>query len=94
MCEISVEEAEEVMRYAEENAKNIAWNRKIDIIYLHDGKMKVLCTDGNEYTGICIGDCLGTDADGEDVDGIRFMTDSGEEIDLIEDEILKVEFVD
>lgn len=70
------------------------WNRKIDQIELSDKRMKVTCKDGTEYIGKSIGDCQGTDADGEDVDGVRFETDKGIEYDFIEDEIEKVEFLD
>lgn len=72
----------------------IEWNRKIDKIFLYDGKMTVTCKNGKKYTGRSIGDCQGTDADGEDVDGVRFETDDGKEYDFIEDEIEKIEFLD
>lgn len=91
---ISLEEAEETIQEAEEKLKNAKWNRKIDIVYLYEGRMKILCTDNTEYIGICIGDCLGTDKNGEDVDGVRFETDLGEEIDLIDDNIERIEFLD
>lgn len=92
--EISLEEAEETLREVEEKLKNVEWNRKVDIVYLHEGRMKILCTDNTEYTGICIGDCLGTDKNGEDVDGVRFETDSGERIDFIDNDIERIEFLD
>lgn len=90
---VSMEEVEETINEAEEKLKDVEWNRKIDIIYLHEGKMKIICKDNTEYIGICIGDCLGTDKNGEDVDGIRFELDSGEEIDFIDDDIKSVEFL-
>ena len=88
------EEAERIIQEAEEKLKKVEWNLKIDIVYLHEGKMKIICTDNTEYVGTCIGTCLGTDKNGEDVDGVRFETESGTEIDLIDDDIDKIEFLD
>lgn len=70
------------------------WKRKIDQIELSDKRMTVTCKNGKQYTGRSIGDCQGTDANGEDVDGVRFETDDGKEYDFIEDEIEKIEFID
>ena len=70
------------------------WTRKIDKIEFYEGRMRITCTYGDVITGRYIGSCLGTDADGEDVDGIRFETDNGKEYDLIEDEIEKIEYLD
>lgn len=70
------------------------WTRKIDKVFFYNGKMRITCTDGNILIGKSIGDCLGTDADGEDADGVRFETDNGKEYDLIEDDIEKIEYLD
>jgi hypothetical protein len=70
------------------------FNTKIDQIEMYDGKMKIICLDGDILIGKCIGNCLGTDESGEDVDGVRFLTDDGREEDLIEDDIKSVEFLD
>lgn len=94
MENLSTKEVNTIIKETEENLKNSKWDRKIDTIYMYDGRMKIICNDDTEYTGICIGDCLGTDKSGEDVDGIRFETDSGEEIDLIDDDIKTIEFLD
>lgn len=75
-------------------AVSIDWKRNIDLIELSDKRVKVYCKNGNVYTGRGIGDCQGTDENGEDVDGVRFETDSGFEIDFIEDDIEKIEFLD
>lgn len=74
--------------------KKIEWKRKIDQIELNDWRMKIICKDGTVYIGKSIGNCLGTDKNGEDVDGVRFKTDSGQRIDFIEDDIEKVEFLE
>lgn len=91
---LSKEETERIIKETEEKLKTVEWNRKIDIIYLNNGKMKIICKDNTEYIGTCIGTCLGTDKNGEDVDGVRFETESGTEIDLIDDDIDKIEFLD
>ena len=75
--------------------KKNQWIRNdIDRIVTYRGRMRVTLDDGEVLTGKCIGDCLGTDDDGEDVDGARFLPDGGEEIDLIEADIKGVEFLD
>lgn len=70
------------------------WNRKIDKIELYSGRIKVICNNGDILIGKCIGNCLGTDSNGEDVDGVRFETQDGKEYDLIEADIEKIEYLD
>ncbi len=71
------------------------WIRNnVDRIVYYGGRMRVTLNNGEVLTGECIGDCLGTDENGEDVDGARFLPDGGDEIDLIEDDIECVEFLD
>lgn len=67
------------------------WDRKIDT--LEGRRAKVFCTDGEVYTGIGIGDGLGTNADGEDEDAVRFRSDDGNEYLLIESDIERIEFI-
>lgn len=73
---------------------NIEWKRNIDLIELNQKRVKVYCTDENTYIGKGIGDCLGTDKNGDDVDGVRFLTDGNFEVDFIEDNIEKIEFIE
>ncbi len=68
------------------------WDRKIDT--LEGRRAKVFCTDGKIYTGVGIGDGLGTNADGEDEDAVRFRTDDGNEYLFIESDIERIEFLD
>lgn len=70
------------------------WQRNIDKIEFYEGRMKITCTDDTIYIGKSIGSCLGTDAKGEDVDGVRFRTDDGYGVDLIENDIKEIEFLD
>lgn len=68
------------------------YNRKIDL--LEGRKAKVYSSDGNVYEGFGNIPCLGTDKDGEDVDGILFTTNDDKDIIFIEEEIEKIEFLD
>ena len=61
---------------------------------IDDRKSIVYCKDGTIYQGRCIGDCIVTNDDGEDEDGVRDQTDDGYEILLIEDDIESVKFID
>lgn len=61
---------------------------------IDDRKSIVYCKDGAIYKGRCIGDCIVTNDDGEDEDGIRYQTNDGYEILLIDDEIESVKFID
>ena len=71
------------------------WIRNnVDRIVYYEGRMRVTLKNGKVLTGKCIGDCLETDENGEDVDGARFLPEGGEEIDLTEDDIERVEFLD
>ena len=70
------------------------WNRNIDKIELYGGSMKVICSNGAILIGECIGNCLGTDSKGEDVEGVRFETQDGKEYDLIEADIKQIEYLD
>lgn len=67
------------------------WDRKIDI--LEGKRAKVFCSDGSEYTGCGIGDGLGTNANGEDEDAVRFRTDGGDEFLFIESDISRIEIL-
>ena len=60
---------------------------------IDDRKSIVYCKDGTIYKGRCIGDCIVTN-DGEDEDGIRYQTNDGYEILLIDDDIESVKFID
>ncbi|EDS00237.1 hypothetical protein EUBSIR_01912 [[Eubacterium] siraeum DSM 15702] len=61
---------------------------------IDDRKSIVYCKDGAIYKGRCIGDCIVTNDDGEDEDGIRYQTNDGYEILLIDDDIESVKFID
>lgn len=61
---------------------------------IDDRKSIVYCKDGAIYKGRCIGDCIVTNDDGEDEDGVRYQTDDGYEILLIDDDIESVKFID
>ena len=75
--------------------KEPAWIRgNVDRIAYYEGRMRVALKGGKVLTGTSLGDCLGTDETGEDVDGARFLPDDGEELDLIETDIERVEFLD
>ena len=56
--------------------------------------MRVTCANGNVYTGKSNGACLGTDANGEDVDFVSFTTDEGNGYTLIESDIKSIEYLD
>lgn len=51
---------------------------------IDDRKSIVYCKDGTIYKGMCIGDCIVTKEDGEDEDGVRYQTDDGYEVLLID----------
>lgn len=70
------------------------WQRNIDKIEFYNGRIKVICNDGNILVGRYIGSCLGTDDNGEDVEGVRFETQDGKEYDLIEADIKQIEYLD
>lgn len=61
---------------------------------IDDRKSIVYCKDGAIYKGRCIGDCIVTNDDGEYEDGIRYQTNDGYEILLIDDDIESVKFID
>lgn len=61
---------------------------------IDDRKSIVYCKDGAIYKGRCIGDCIVTNDDGEDEDGIRYQTNDGYEILLIDDDIESFKFID
>ena len=61
---------------------------------IDERKSIVYCKDGAIYKGRCIGDCIVTNDDGEDEDGIRYQTNDGYEILLIDDDIESVKFID
>lgn len=61
---------------------------------IDDRKSIVYCKDGAIYKGRCIGDCIVTNDDGEDEDGIRYQTNDGYEILLIDDDVEFVKFID
>ena len=69
----------------------VVWDRKIDI--LEGKRAKVFCTDGSVYLGFGIGDGLGTNANGEDEDAVRFRTDNGNEFLFIESDIDYIELL-
>lgn len=56
--------------------------------------MKVICNNGDTLIGKCIGNCLGTDSKGEDIDGVSFTTDDGKNYTLIEADIKQIEYLD
>lgn len=66
--------------------------RKIDLLEFH--KAKIYCKDGNVYTGQ--GDCVcdASEGDGQDIEGILFLTDDGKYEILTEDEIERIEILD
>lgn len=61
---------------------------------IDDRKSIVYCKDGTIYKGRCIGDCIVKNDDGEDEDGIRYQTNDGYEILLIDDDVEFVKFID
>lgn len=61
---------------------------------IDDRKSIVYCKDGTIYKGWCIGDCIVTNDDGEDEDGIRYQDDDGTTGLLIDDDIESVKFID
>lgn len=61
---------------------------------IDDRKSIVYCKDGAIYKWRCIGDCIVTNDDGEDEDGVRYQTNDGYEILLIDDDIESVKFID
>lgn len=61
---------------------------------IDDRKSIVYCKGGTIYKERCIGDCIVTNDDGEDEDGIRYQTNDGYEILLIDDDIESVKFID
>ncbi len=61
---------------------------------IDDRKSIVYCKDGTIYEGMCIGDCIVTNDKGEDEDGIRYQTNDGYEVLLIDDDIESVKFID
>lgn len=61
---------------------------------IDDRKSIIYCKDGAIYKGRCIGDRIVTNDDGEDEDGIRYQTNDGYEILLIDDDIESVKFID
>ena len=61
---------------------------------IDDRKSIVYCKDGTIYKGRCIGYCIVTNDDGEDEDGIRYQTNDGYEILLIDDDVEFVKFID
>lgn len=61
---------------------------------IDDRKSIVYRKDGTIYKGMCIGDCIVTKDDGEDEDGVRYQTDDGYEVLLIDDDIKYVKFID
>ena len=61
---------------------------------IDDRKSIVYCKDGAIYKGRCIGDCIVTNDDGEDEDGIRYQTNDGYEILLIDDDVEFVKLID
>ena len=61
---------------------------------IDDRKSIVYYKDGAIYKGRCIGDCIVTNDDGEDEDGIRYQDDDGTTVLLIDDDIKFVKFID
>lgn len=61
---------------------------------IDDRKSIVYCKDGTIYKGMCIGDRIVTKEDGEDEDGVRYQTDDGYKVLLIDDDIEYVKFID
>lgn len=61
---------------------------------IDDRKSIVYCKDGTIYQGRCIDDCIVTNDDGEDEDGVRYQDDDGTEVLLIDDDIESVKFID
>lgn len=61
---------------------------------IDDRKSIVYSKDGTIYKGRCIGDCIVTNDDGEDENGIRYQTNDGYEILLIDDDVEFVKFID
>ncbi|MDE6020284.1 MAG: hypothetical protein K2H01_04690 [Ruminococcus sp.] len=65
--------------------------RKIDLLEYR--KAKIICKDGTILTGEgqCI--CDASEGDGQDIEGILFLTDEGKYETLTEDEIERIEFL-
>lgn len=61
---------------------------------IDDRKSIIYCKDGTIYKGRCISDCIVTNDDGEDEDGIRYQDDDGTTVLLIDDDIESVKFID
>lgn len=61
---------------------------------IDDRKSIVYCKDGTIYRGRCIVDCIVTNDDGEDEDGVRYQDDDGTTVLLIDDDIESVKFID
>lgn len=70
------------------------WHRKIDKIEFYNGRMRIICNNGNIYTGKSDGARLGTNEKGEDVDGVSIVTDEGKRYILIETDIKRIEYLD
>ena len=70
----------------------MVWDRKIDLI--EGRRAKIQCADGKTYVGRGVGDCLATNDEGEDEDGVRFETDAGENLIFIESDIMSFELID
>ena len=72
--------------------KNVIWNRKIDLIENH--KAKVVCKNGNVYTGYGAFPCVGEDENDEEVDAICFEIDDSGSVTLTENDIDHYEILD
>ena len=73
------------------------YNRKID--QLEGKRAKVYTRTDSPYKGeIFSGSggipCLGTDKNGDDIDGVTFTPESGGGLIFIEDDIEEIEFID
>lgn len=73
-----------------------AYNRKID--QLEGKRAKVYTKINSVYKGKIFSGkggipCLGTDKNGDDIDGVTFTSDSGGGLIFIEDDIEKIEFI-
>lgn len=77
--------------------RSFIYCRKID--QLEEKKAKVFTKSDSPYKGeMFLGNggipCLGTDKNGDDIDGVTFTPDNGGGIIFIEDDIEKLEFID
>ena len=73
------------------------YNRMIDRLEGKRAKVYLKKTspyNGAVWTGTGAIPCLGTDANGEDIDGVTFNPDQGGGYILIEEDIEKIEFLD